>query len=187
MKCFRLRTKRSYELSAFLKKTRCILFDWGDTIMRDFPEFIGPMIMWPKVEALPDVREVLEELGSSWTLCLATNAADSTEELIWRALERVCLKGSFDKVYCAKNVGHRKPTPEFYIHILTDLCVRKESAIMVGDNFDTDVLGANKNGIRGIWLNEKTTEKRNGAMYKTIHELRALPSEVVGFLDSIEK
>jgi len=26
-----------------MNKTKAIIFDWGDTVMRDFPEYQGPM------------------------------------------------------------------------------------------------------------------------------------------------
>lgn len=60
-------------------KDRCLLFDWGDTLMRDFPQFSGSMATWPKVEMVDGADEVLQLLGTSWQLALATNAVDSTE------------------------------------------------------------------------------------------------------------
>ncbi|MDF1543365.1 MAG: hypothetical protein P1P71_09650 [Anaerosomatales bacterium] len=29
----------------------CVLFDWGDMLMIDYPEYSGPMRTWPHVEA----------------------------------------------------------------------------------------------------------------------------------------
>ena len=78
----------------------CILFDWGDTLMRDFREFSGPMASWPEVRALPGAGEVLSALRPHWRLALATNAADSSEAEIRDALERVDLSPLIDKVYC---------------------------------------------------------------------------------------
>ncbi len=36
---------------------RAILFDWGDTLMRVFPEYDGPMYAWPRVEAVEGTAE----------------------------------------------------------------------------------------------------------------------------------
>ncbi len=74
-----------------------ILFDWGDTLMRDFSSFVGPMKDWPTVEALPGAAEVLTVLHPDWTLALATNAEASGETDIWAALRRVGLDGYLDK------------------------------------------------------------------------------------------
>ena len=99
----------------------CILFDWGDTLMRDFKEFSGPMKDWPRVEAVQGAAEMLSALYPDWTLALATNAADSDEEEIRLALQRVGLAVYLDKIYCFKTIGHKKPSLEFFNYILNDL------------------------------------------------------------------
>ena len=41
------------------REPSCILFDWGDTLMRVFPEFEGPMFTWPRVEVVSGIKETL--------------------------------------------------------------------------------------------------------------------------------
>jgi putative hydrolase of the HAD superfamily len=72
-------------------------------------------------------------------------------------------------------VGYKKPAPEFFRFILDDLGLQPEQAVMVGDDFPTDVLGAQSVSIRAIWCNERTDEVRTGRLYKTIHDFRELP------------
>ena len=157
-------------------KRRCILFDWGDTLMRDFSEFSGPMSTWPRVEAIPHASDVLVRLHDAWVVGLATNAADSDEADIWAALRRVGLDAWIDSIYCFRSVGHPKSSPAFFEHILNDLRVDRENVIVVGNDFKTDVLGANRAGIRAVWLNEQTGETKVGEMHTTIHSLDGLPS-----------
>jgi len=154
---------------------RCLLFDGGDTLMRDFPSYTGPMKDWPSVEAMPGALETLTALHATWTLATATNADISTEDDIWAALRRVGLDQVMDKIYCPKNVGYRKPSPKFFQHILSDLRLNPDQVLMVGDSFEIDVLGANRSGIDAIWFNWKTTEIRENERHRTIHELRELP------------
>jgi len=131
----------------------CVLFDWGDTLMRDFPEFSGPMAEWPRVESMPHAAEALAAVrAAGWTTALATNADDSDEALIWRALERVGLASLLDAVYCSRALGHDKPAPEFFRAILSDLALDAEHVVMIGNSLPNDVLGANACGIRAIWL-----------------------------------
>jgi putative hydrolase of the HAD superfamily len=151
-----------------------ILFDWGDTIMRDFPQYTTPMAAWPRVEAVEGAEEVLRRLQPVVTLILATNAALSDEADIRRALDRVHLGVYFQKIYCLKNTGYQKPSPEFYTAILHDLGANPADALMVGDSFENDVLGANRVGIRAVWLNLKDAETKTGGLYQTIHALREL-------------
>ena len=64
-------------MSGIARESRCVLLDWGDTLMRDFPEFSGAMAAWPHVAVLPNVKDTLLELRPQWTLALATNSIDS--------------------------------------------------------------------------------------------------------------
>ena len=47
------------QTSTLNREARCILLDWGDTVMRVFPENAGPMFTWPRVEELDGIKEVL--------------------------------------------------------------------------------------------------------------------------------
>lgn len=158
-----------------VKPNGCLLFDWGDTLMRDFSSFNGPMKDWPIVEAMPGAQETLAALHADWTLALATNADVSTEDDIWAALHRVGLDLELDKVYSYKKIGHKKPSPEFFQHILNDLRLTPDQVVMVGDSYENDVLGANRSGLRAIWFNWQTSEIRETVSYRTIHELGELP------------
>ena len=168
-------------MSAIARGSRCVLFDWGDTLMRDFPEFTGPMAAWPHVEALPNVKEILIQLRAQWTLALATNSVDSAETAIWEALDRVGLRSLLDKIYCFRTIGYSKPSSDFFDYIVEDLEMDRRRLVMVGDGFEKDVLGANRSGIRGIWLNESSAEEKVGKMHKTIFDFRSLPNILDSF------
>jgi HAD superfamily hydrolase (TIGR01509 family) len=160
----------------------CLLFDWGDTLMRDFKEFNGPMKDWPRVEAVSGEAEMLAALRPDWTLALATNANDSVEVDIWSALQRVNLHQLLDKVYCFTKIGYKKPSMEFYQYILDDLKLTPRSIVMVGDNYESDVLGANACGMRAIWFNEHSHEVRENDLHRTIHDLRTLLDSLKDFI-----
>ena len=158
------------------KRARCVLFDWGDTLMRDFPEFVGPMSAWPRVETIAHAQDALSALRSMGCfLALATNAADSAESQIWEALRRGGLGGLLDRVYCLGNVGHRKPSASFFEFILRDLALARTDLVMVGDDYEVDVLGANAAGIRAVWFSAGCEDERVGEMYRTVHDLAFLP------------
>lgn len=160
----------------------CILFDWGDTLMRDFKQFNGPMKDWPRLEAIPGAAEILAALYPNWILALATNADVSDEADIRAALLQVNLDLWLDKVYCFRKIGFKKPSLRFYQYILDDLKFTPQSIFMVGDNYETDVLGANLCGIRAIWFNEHSLEVREDGLHRTIHDLQALPGCLENFI-----
>jgi putative hydrolase of the HAD superfamily len=143
--------------------------------MRVFPELEGPMFAWPRVAAVPGIKEALTELHPDWMIALATNAADSRERDIWSALERAGLEKLIDRVYCYRVIGHRKSAPEYFEHVLADLGLESKDVVMVGDDFETDVLSANRSRIRAVWFNENGAEERTSDMHRTIHALHELP------------
>ena len=55
------------------------LFDWGDTLMVDFPDVIGKMCDWEIVKAVSGAKEALDVLSKHSQIYIATGAADSTE------------------------------------------------------------------------------------------------------------
>jgi len=150
-----------------------ILFDWGDTLMLDFPQFSGPMAGWPRVELVPGVRETLAALSPGYNLVLATNAAESGEDLVRAALRRVDLEPYFARVFTARELGSRKPDPAFFRAILTELRLAPGQALMVGDSFPIDVAGAVQAGLPAVWY----TRQGQPSPGEPVHaaEIRALP------------
>lgn len=146
--------------------------------MRVFPEYEGPMRAWPRVEVIPGIRETLTQLHADWTIALATNAADSTEDDIRAALDRVALGNLVDRVYCYRVIGHQKSAPEYFERVLTDLAMDRDEVVMVGDDFAADVMAANRSGIRAIWFNQSGTENETSTMHRTIHDVCELPREL---------
>ena len=151
-----------------------VMFDWGDTIMKDEPTWKLPMFQWPAVEAIDGAEEVLSAIHAQRKIVMATGADQSDEAEIRRALQRVKLNDYFDNIFCFKNTGFRKPSKDFYRYILDSLGSRPSDILMVGDNFENDILGANNLGIFGAWFNQKNEEDRRDGQCETIHDLRDL-------------
>jgi putative hydrolase of the HAD superfamily len=149
--------------------------------MRVFPGYAGPMFAWPRVEAVPHAGEVLAELKPRAVLALATNAADSEEAQIWLALRRAGLDTLLDQVYCQRRIGHKKPSKSFFDYILADLGLQAAQVILVGDDEQADVAGANACGIRAVWYNARTADVRRGPLVQTVHDLRDLPRTLDSF------
>ncbi len=159
---------------------RALLFDWGGTLMVDFPQYAGPMASWPEVAPLPYARETLQALYTDWIICLATNAADSDETQIWAALERAGLRPWIDHVFCYRTLGVKKPDLAYYQAVLDRLGLEPDAAVMVGDDFASDVGGALQAGLRAVWFQPRADETHPGPGYTTIHDLAALPEVLTG-------
>ncbi len=132
---------------------RAVLFDWGGTLMREIPEFDGPMAGWPRVEAVPGAKEALRSLHGRHVLAVATNAVLSDEPLVRKALARAGLDPYFATVVTARDAGATKPDPEFFRAALDRVSCSPWETVMVGDSYFTDMVGAKVAGLRAVWFN----------------------------------
>lgn len=157
------------------RTNRALLFDWGNTLMRTFPQFPGPMSTWPRVEAIPYAVETLVHLHPFYMLCLATNAVDSDQGEIRLALARAGLDQYLDRIYCYRTIGQKKLSPQFFAYILADLNLKASQVVMIGDDYEADILGALKFGIRAVWLQAQPFNVPSHPLLKVIPNLNQLP------------
>ena len=132
--------------------TPVVLFDWGDTLMRDFPGVPGKMRDWPDVEAMPGAEEALRCLSRTSRLYVASGAKESTAEDILAALARVGLDRYLSGCFCRQNTGFQKPDRRFYLAILQALTVTPDEVTMVGDSLESDILPCHALGLRTVLL-----------------------------------
>ena len=160
-----------------------VLFDWGDTVMRDHPEITISMVEWDTIEVIEGIAEVLETLRTSGrNIVLATSAAISDEDQIRGALVRGGLDTYFSHIYCFKNTNLPKGQ-EFYRHILNDLGIPASNALMVGDGFEKDIEIPNKLGMFAVWFNPGSEETRTDELHTTVHSMQELRE----FLESLDQ
>jgi len=137
---------------------KAIVFDWGDTIMRDFP-FEGAMKDWPFVSVIPDIEKVLQELINDYIIVLASNAGDSSSEDIIEALKREGLAQYFHHVFSSKDLGFEKPHLEFFKRIEKVLKLEESELMMIGNHPIKDIQGAKQAGWISIWFNENEQQE----------------------------
>jgi len=160
-----------------------ILFDWGDTVMRDDPASTVPMVEWPTVEVVDGIADVLRRLHSSHRrIVLATSASVSDERQIRGALARGGLDKYFARIYCFKNTQLSKGEA-FYRHILSDLHLPASEVLMVGDGFEKDVQAANAVGIFAVWFNPRSDETRRDDAHVTVHSMQ----ELLAFFTALDR
>jgi putative hydrolase of the HAD superfamily len=151
-----------------------VLFDWGDTVMRDYPERTEPMVEWESVEVIEGIADVLAYLHSTGRrIILATSAAISDENQIRAALARGGLAQYFSGIYCFKNTNLPKGE-EFYQYILSGLQIPASDALMVGDVFEKDIQIPNALGMFAVWFNPKSVAVRRDEMHFTVHSMEQL-------------
>ncbi len=157
-----------------LRRYSTVLFDWGDTVMRDYPERTNPMVEWETVEVIDGIADVLAYLHSSGRrIMLATSATISDENQIRGALRRGGVDTYFSRIYCFSNTNLPKGEA-FYSYILNDLNIPAAEALMVGDSFEKDVQIPNSLGMFAVWFNPRSKETHKGELHITIHSMQEL-------------
>lgn len=132
------------------------------------------MFLWPTLTVFPDAQEMLPYLATRATLSVATNAEQSDEDMIRKALARVGIDAYFGHIFCFRRVGKKKTDPDFWQFLLSSLGIKADAVWMIGDSFEGDVAPPSRAGIHSIWLNRRTEENRTGDAFCTIHDLSEL-------------
>lgn len=70
-------------------------------------------------------------------------------------IARFELEPWFDAIVIEGEFGAGKPDPAVYHHILERLDVAPRDAMMVGDNLEWDVDGAQRVGLAGVWIDRR--------------------------------
>lgn len=131
---------------------KVFLFDWGDTLMVDYPTLEGKMCDWHHVESVEGAHETLSYLSKEHDIYIATSAEESSEEEIKAAFKRVDLDTFISGYFCFSNLSIKKGDPRFLPSILNKLNVLPENATMVGDTWQKDIQPALDAGMHAVWF-----------------------------------
>ena len=108
--------------------------------------------------AVPGAVELLQRLRPLARIAIVTN--NLLEEQ--RAKLAVCgLSSLVDLMVTSEECGHTKPSAEIFRIALDRLGCRAEESVMIGDSWESDIVGAHNAGIRPLWFNRSGAVKRD--------------------------
>ena len=131
---------------------KALVFDWGGTVMKDFG-LPGPMYSWKKLEWVENLEEMLKYLSAQYTCVIATNADQSNTEDMKKALQKIGAKAYFKHFFSSKDLGYKKPDVLFFRSILDRINMKPGQTIMIGNDYDKDIVGAAEAGMHTIFYN----------------------------------
>jgi len=102
------------------------------------------------VELFPEVEAVLARLAQRYTLVALSNGN--------ACIERIGLTRYFSASVNSARVGAAKPDPAMFHAALAELGESAEAMLHVGDHPEHDILGAQRAGVRAVWLNRHAAE-----------------------------
>jgi len=121
---------------------------------------------------LPFARELLDYLHSKYPLTLISNGF---VEVQYKKLKSCQIEHYFSHVVLSEQAGALKPDPEIFNYALHLNQASPEEAIMIGDSFSADIVGAKNAGIDQIYLQKNNmlpyTEQQATFIVKSLEEI----------------
>ena len=117
----------------------------------------------------PDcLTEVLEDLSQSYKIALLSNTWIDGPRT---SLEKHGYSKWFDVMVCSCDIGIPKPDGRIYHYVLQKLGIQPNEAIMVGDDVEADMKGAESVGLTPVWIENTASERWEGYSIKSVCEL----------------
>jgi len=126
-----------------------VFFDLGDTLIVE--ESVGGRNLWEvELQKIPCVDELLQKLKQRYKLGIITNIVTSRERHVRMALKKIGLDQCFNIILTSVDADYDKPDEKIFLNALKALNVQPEEAVMVGNRISTDIVGANRIGMKTI-------------------------------------
>lgn len=112
-----------------------------------------------KPHVIPFTHEILTYLEPKYILHIISNGFDDIQHL---KLKSSNIYEYFEKVVTSDSSGHRKPQKGIFEFAMNTTGANRDNAIMIGDNLDTDIKGAQNAAMDHIFFNpEKVKHNYN--------------------------
>ena len=140
-------THNSFWISAALKAA-------GYDVAQDDPRIALAVesyfsAFFPSCHLIPGTKEMLSSLKKLFRLGLLSNFTHPPAART--ILENLGLLSFFDVLLISGDLGYRKPHPLTFRKLLEALEVQEDEILYIGDDPDSDIIGAQHAGIQGVW------------------------------------
>ncbi len=123
-----------------------------------------------KTNVIDGVVNILEYLKPKYHLYIISNGFVEVQD---KKIKNAGLDSYFKNVFLSDHVGKNKPHPLIFNYALKKADTTSKDCIMIGDNINTDIIGAKNLGIDQIWFNPKNkADTDNIAPTYTVESLK---------------
>jgi HAD superfamily hydrolase (TIGR01549 family) len=165
-----------------------ICFDFGDTLCDEATEVKDESLTTLRAELIPGAAELLRELRRrGYPLALV---ADGRTGTYINVLGQHGVLDLFDVLTISERVGCEKPDARMFVVALEALGIVRADygrVLMVGNNLERDVKGANLVGLVSVWIDwaprrSKVPADAAEVPHHTIHQ----PLDLLALVDQLE-
>ena len=134
--------------------------------------------------AYPKAVPVLRTLSDrGMRLGIFSNATH--DPLIQRLVDRFGFRPWISPALSSASTGIRKPDPAAFTPILEAWALPPASVVMVGDTLDADILGAQRAGMRSVWLRSRKDARQEDSASPSDSQPLAVPDATISQLDEL--
>ena len=116
-----------------------------------------------KPNVIPHAHEVLTYLQPYYQMHIISNGFDDVQHSKLKASN---IHDFFDIIITSDSSGHRKPQKEIFEFAMKEAGATLDNAIMIGDNIDTDIIGAQNASMDHIFFNPNKTDHSLDVTYE---------------------
>lgn len=111
---------------------------------------------------IPNALTILENFHSNYNMHIITNGFKEVQN---KKLEKSGLSKYFKTITISEDVGFKKPSKEIFLQAIARANAIIENSVMIGDNFNADIIGSKSVGMKAIYYNfHKTKEHQLGGV-----------------------
>jgi HAD superfamily hydrolase (TIGR01662 family) len=132
-----------------------------------------------------DALSTLRKLESNgYRLGLISNAGDDRD--VQQLARRFGIADYFDFILTSAACSYRKPHPRIFEMALSNWYFLPSEAVMVGDNLDADIRGAQGAGLYGIWIRRRAGDTAEDQLQVQPDASLSSLSEIPASLDRLQ-
>jgi putative hydrolase of the HAD superfamily len=174
---------------AVTRNIHAIFLDCGDTLVDEATEVKTSSGVSLRADLIPGADELMHQLKQrGYPLALV---ADGPADTFTNNLHPYGLYDLFDVYAISEHIGVDKPHPDIFHHALKQLKIDSANhgkVLMIGNNLERDIKGANQLGLISVWLDWSPRRSKIPADASEVPQFTIKqPLDLLNVIDLLEK